>query len=101
MSDNTQNHLENFDAQVVYELYQIQPNKEEKEGKEENGSKEEPINLVVLTLHSFLLVIAKMSELSQELEKLGKQDEETEKLIKRASKDIAQYIIKATDITKE
>lgn len=85
MEDILKKEIESMEK-LSFEIYQIQ------QGKEKDPEKD--LNLVVMTLHSFLILTAKVSQMSSTLREKGAPDIEAEKLIESAIKDIADFIKK-------
>lgn len=85
MEDILKKEIESMEK-LSFEIYQIQ------QGKEKDPEKD--LNLVVMTLHSFLILTAKVSQMSSTLREKGASDIEAEKLIESAIKDIADFIKK-------
>lgn len=85
MEDILKKEIESMEK-LSFEIYQIQ------QGEEKDPEKD--LNLVVMTLHSFLILTAKVSQMSSTLREKGAPDIEAEKLIESAIKDIADFIKK-------
>lgn len=87
MEDILKKEIESMEK-LSFEIYQIQ------QGEGEDKDPEKDLNLVVMTLHSFLILTAKISQMSSTLREKGAPDIEAEKLIESAIKDIADFIKK-------
>lgn len=85
MEDIINKEIESMEK-LSFEIYQIQ------QGEEKDPEKD--LNLVVMTLHSFLILTAKMSQMSSTLREKGASDIEAEKLVESTIKDIAEFIKK-------
>lgn len=85
MEDILKKEIESMEK-LSFEIYQIQQG--------DTKDPEKDLNLVVMTLHSFLILTAKISQMSSTLREKGAPDIEAEKLIESTIKDIADFIKK-------
>jgi len=89
MEDTLKKEIDSLEK-LSFEIYQIQQG--------EVKDPENDLNLVVLTLHSFLMLFAKVSQLTSALREKGEPDIEAEKLVENTLKDIGEFIKKIASL---